>query len=90
METGITYIDEPESKIRLTQKQFWDGNTWIPCKIYRLKISLSQNQESWMNEQFGRPNVSLPGRYWANSRAGGFVVMEERVYTWFAMKWLTK
>jgi len=43
--------------------------------------------ENWLLKSFGHSGVYKNGRFWDYSRAGNFTVMDEKVYTWYQMKW---
>lgn len=72
------------------KKQVWDGQQFVPMTLYRHIGFLKQEQQDWMYESFGPPGVYINGQYWNTTRAGGYTVMDERVYTWFALKWIKK
>lgn len=72
------------------KKQVWDGEKFVPMTLYRSKGTPSTEQMDWLIDTYGRPGVYKNGRFWDFSRAGDFTVMDEKVYTWYQMKWRKK
>lgn len=71
------------------KKQIWDQETqtFVPMALYRHIGRLSDDQESWLFNSFGCPGVYKKDRYWNVSVAGNYIVMDEKIYMWFQMKW---
>jgi len=69
------------------RKQVWDGEKFVPMTLYRSKGTPSTEQMDWLIDTYGRQGVYKNGTYWDYSRAGNFTVMDEKVYTWYQMKW---
>lgn len=82
------YVDVVPGPRPPVKKQMWNGTEFVPILTYRLdKISLSRDQVVWLTKTVGHPGIQRPGQYWDCSRAADFVVMDEKVYTWFQIKW---
>lgn len=93
IEHEIEYIDA--DKVVLpppVKKQVWDQETetFVPMTLYRKKGVLTETEEKWMFDIFGREGVYKNGRFWDYSRGGDFTIMDERVYVWYQMKWGNK
>ncbi len=43
--------------------------------------------ENWLLKNFGHAGIHRDGTYWDYSSAGDFMLMDEKVYTWYQMKW---
>lgn len=70
------------------KKQMWDGTKFVPILVYRLdKTILNREQTAWLIKTIGQSGTQRPGQYWDCSRAGDFVVMDEKVYVMFQLKW---
>jgi len=69
------------------RKQIWNGKDFVTVTLYRKLGNLKQQHQDWLVEQFGPPNQYLAGHYWDTSRTGLFTVMDEKVYSWFCLKW---
>lgn len=74
------------------KKQVWDETTesFVPMTLYKRKVMPSQEILDWLQKTYGYQGVYENGRYWDYSKAGNFIVMDEKVYTWFEMKWSNK
>lgn len=72
------------------KKQVWDGEKFVPMTLYRFKGIPDPYQTEWLNVTFGFPGTCINGQYWDFSRAGDFTVMDEKVYTWYQIKWGNK
>lgn len=89
----IEYIDADEVVLPPpTKKQVWDEETktFVPMTLYKQKIGNGHDEITWLGQTYGQPGVYKNGRYWDYSRAAGFIVMDEKVYTWYQMKWTNK
>jgi hypothetical protein len=69
------------------RKQIWNGTEFVTVTLYRRLGHLKQEHRDWLANNFGQPNQYLAGRYWDTSRTGLFTVMDEKVYSWFCLKW---
>lgn len=69
------------------RKQVWNGHEFVSVTLYRKLGHLKTEQREWLITTFGQPSQYLAGRYWDTSRTGLFTVMDEKVYTWFRLKW---
>jgi hypothetical protein len=88
----IEYIDVEVTLPPPVNKQVWDDatQTFVPMTLYRKKHVLSNEEHGWLCETYGRPGVYKKDRYWNTTNSGSFIVMDEKVYTWFQMKWGNK
>lgn len=84
----IEYIDVVAVPRLPVKKQMWNGAEFVPILTYRLdKTMFSTEQIKWLHQTFGRSGVQQVGHYWDFSKAGDFVVMDEKVYVVFQLKW---
>ena len=86
-------IDYEEVKVTLpppVKKQVWDGEKFVPMTLYRHNGVLSQVQQDWLRDSFAPRGTYLAGQYWNYSAGGGYTVMDEKVYTWYQIKWGNK
>jgi hypothetical protein len=84
----LDFVPEPHLPVK---KQMWNGTEFVSILTYRLdKTILSQEQVNWLIKTVGRNRVQRPGQYWDCSRAGDFVVMDEKVYVMFQLKWSSR
>lgn len=88
----IEYVDVEVVLPKPVQKQVWDGKTqsFVPMTLYKRNHVLSNAETDWLRKTYGLEGNYKNGRYWNYSRAGNFIVMDERVYTWYSMKWSNK
>jgi hypothetical protein len=69
------------------RKQIWNGHEFVTVTLYRKMGHITRDQLDWLVDNFGRPSEYIAGRYWDTSRTGLFTVMDEKVYSWFCLKW---
>jgi hypothetical protein len=43
--------------------------------------------ENWLLTSFGHAGIHQDATYWDYSSAGDFMLMDEKVYVWYQMKW---
>lgn len=86
----IEYVEEEVTLPRPVHKQVWDGEQFVSMTLYRMFGLMSSEQRDWLNQNFGPAGTYRSGRYWDQSKGGSFVVMDEKVYTWFCLKWSNK
>lgn len=86
----IDYADVNVTLPPPVRKQVWDGEKFVPMMLYKHKGCPGTIQEEWLRKTYGSPGTYQNGQYWDYSRAGNFTVMEEKVYTWYQMKWGNK
>lgn len=86
----IEYVDVEVVLPPPVKKQVWDGEKFVPMTLYRFKGIPDSYQIEWLNVTYGFPGTCINGRYWNFSRAGDFTVMDEKVYTWYQIKWGNK
>lgn len=89
-EQKIEYEDAEVTLPPPVKKQVWDGEKFVPLVLYKIKGRPGMEKENWLLENFGHPGVYKDGRFWDYSRAGNFTVMDQKVYTWYQMKWGNK
>jgi zona occludens toxin (predicted ATPase) len=58
--------------------------------LYKRTRILSNAEIDWFRKTYGLEGVYKNGQFWDYSRAGNFIIMDEKVYTWFQMKWGNK
>ncbi len=88
-------IEYEEAEVTLpppVKKQIWDAgtNSFVPMTLYRRKQVPSEAELEWLYKTYGPEGVYKDGKFWDYSRAGDFTVMDQKVYTWFQMKWGNK
>ena len=83
----IEYIDVEVTLPPPVKKQIWDGEKFVPMTLYRIAGYPSRDQIEWLSKTFDFPGVYKAGHFWDYSKAGDFTVMDEKVYTWYQMKW---
>jgi len=86
----IEYIDAEVVLPPPVRKQVWDGEKFVPMTLYKIKGWPGMAAENWLLKNFGHAGIYRDGRFWDYSRAGDFTVMDEKVYTWYQMKWGNK
>ena len=86
----IEYTDVEVTQPPPVKKQIWDGEKFVPMTLYKIKGLPAIAAQKWLLETFGPKKIYRDGRYWEYSRAGDFTVMDEKVYTWYQMKWGNK
>jgi hypothetical protein len=86
----IEYIDVEVTLPPPVSKQIWDGDKFVPMKLYRLQYEPGIQQRNWLWNTYGPAGTYVNGHYWDYSRSGNFTVMDEKVYTWYQMKWGNK
>lgn len=67
------------------KKQVWDGEKFVPVMMYRHIGVPTKEQQEWLETSFGKRN-----NRWGFSITGGWIMMDEQVYTWFQLKWGNK
>ena len=86
----IEYVDAEVVLPPPVKKQVWDGEKFVPMTLYRLGHSPKDLERNWLWRTYGPAGQYINGHYWDYSQAGNFTVMDEKVYTWFQMKWGNK
>jgi hypothetical protein len=87
-EITCEYVDVVPGPRPPVKKQMWNGVEFVPILTYRLdRTEFSREQYTWLEKTFGHKGVQQAGQYWDYSRAGTFVVMDEKVYVMFQLKW---
>ena len=86
----IEYVDVEVTLPPPVKKQVWDGEKFVPMTLYRCNGVPSGQKLLWLEKTYGQPGTHVNGRYWDYSRAADYTVMDEKVYTWYQMKWGNK
>jgi len=86
----IEYVDVEVTLPPPVKKQVWDGEKFVPMTVYKQKGVPGGEKLRWLKETYGYPGTYVDGSFWDYSIAGNFTVMDEKVYTWFQMKWGNK
>ena len=84
------YVDAEVALPPPVKKQVWDGEQFVAMTLYKNKGIPDIDQMQWLNVTYGFPGTYKNGQYWDYSRSGNFTVMDEKVYTWYQMKWGNK
>ena len=86
---------------RFVKKQIWDGDKFIPAYVCEVPGNYLQI-EKWLTDTIGPPDQHGHNQYWAYYNGGRIIsggravglsplmVMDEKVYTWYQMKWSNK
>ena len=88
----VEYVDVEVVTKTTIQKQVWDNDTktFIPMTLHKSKGIPTSDQIQWLKETVSWPGTYKNGQYWQYSIAGDFTVMDERLYTWYQLKWNNK
>jgi hypothetical protein len=88
----IEYVEADVVLPPPVKKQIWNPDTqaFVPMTLYKRNHVLSNAEIDWLQKTYGLDGVYKNGRYWDYSRAGNFIVMDEKVFMWFEMKWRNK
>jgi hypothetical protein len=86
----IEYVDVEITLPPPVKKQVWDGEKFVPMTLYRQQGVPKGETLIWLEKTYGYPGTYKNGQYWDYSKAGNFMVMDEKVYTWYQMKWGNK
>lgn len=86
----IEYVDAEITLPPPVRKQVWDGEQFVPITLYKMPGWPGTERENWLLKTFGHPGGYKDGRFWEYSRAGNFIVMDQKVYAWYQMKWGNK
>ena len=86
----IEYIDAEVVLPPPVRKQVWDGEKFVPITIYKIKGYIGMEAENWLQKSYGHAGTYRSGTYWDYSKAGNFTLMDEKVYTWYQLKWAGK
>lgn len=84
------YVDVKVTLPPPVSKQIWDGEKFVPMRLYRLPHEPGDQQRNWLWQTYGPAGSYTKGHYWDYSHSGNFTVMDEKVYTWYQMKWGNK
>ena len=89
-EQKIEYVDVEVTLPPPVKKQVWDGEKFVPMTLYKVGHAPNDTERNWLWRPYGPAGVYVNGHFWDYSHAGNFTVMDEKVYTWFQMKWGNK
>ena len=84
------YVDVKATLPPPVKKQIWDGKKFVPMTLYRLTKAPGDRERNWLWRTYGPAGQYVNGHFWDYSNAGNFTVMDEKVYTWYQMKWGSK
>jgi hypothetical protein len=83
----IEYVDLEVTLPPPVKKQVWDGEQFVPMTLYKQNGVPNSEQLLWLEETYGASGTYKNGSYWDFTRAGDRTVMDEKVYTWYQIKW---
>jgi hypothetical protein len=83
----IEHIDAEVVLPPPVRKQVWNGEKFVPITLYRIKGYPGMAAENWLLTSFGHAGIHQDATYWDYSSAGDFMLMDEKVYVWYQMKW---
>ena len=86
----IEYVDVAPAKPAPVKKQVWDGERFVLIAVYKHKGVPDKEELEWLRATYGPEGVYRNGQFWDYTRAGNFMIMDEKVYAWFQMKWGNK
>lgn len=89
---SIEYLDAQVVLPAPVKKRIWDEKTktFVPMTLHKHQETPSTEQIDWLIGTYGYPGIYKDGCYWEYSRAGNFTIMDQKVYTWFQIKWGNK
>ena len=83
----VDVYSEPRARSAPTvTKQVWNGNDFVEVTYHRCAIPTLE-QRQWLIATFGPAGSWRAGQYWDYSNAGAYAMMDEKVFTWFRMRW---
>lgn len=85
----IDYVDVDAEVVPVPPviKQVWDGEKFVPIIMHKFNSTPDSEQMRWLSITFGRRGTRKIGQYWDYSITGNFTMMDEKVYTWYQIKW---
>lgn len=86
----VDYVEVTPAAPAPVKKQVWDGEKFVPITLHRHLHIPRGEILLWLEKTYGQPGVYINGRFWDISRAGNYIVMDEKVYAWYQMKWGNK
>ena len=86
----VEYTDVEVTLPPPVKKQVWNGEQFVPMTLYRLRREPTDSERNWLWRTYGQAGQYINGHYWDYSHSGNFAVMDERVYTWFQIRWGNK
>lgn len=88
--TKVEYGEVIPAKPAPVKKQVWDGEKFVLLILHRQIGVPNREQELWLEKTYGLPGIYKNGSYWDYSVGGNFTVMDEKVYSWYQIKWGNK
>ena len=86
----LQYCDATVILPKPVKKQIWDGKQFVSTMLYRITGTPGHDALQWLTVTFGGSGTYQQGKYWDYSKSGNFTVMDEKVYTWYQIKWGNK
>lgn len=88
----VEYVDAEITLPPPVKKQIWDTDTqsFVPVTLCKRNHVLSNEETDWLRKTYGPEGVYKNGQFWDYSRAGNFILMDDKVYVWYQMKWGNK
>ena len=86
----IEYVDVEVTLPPPVRKQVWNGEKFVPMSLYKRKGVPREEILLWLEKTYGQSGTYINGRFWDYTLSGNFTIMDERVYTWYQMKWGNK
>ena len=86
-EQPIEYADVLVVPRHPVSKQIWNGTEFVPMMLYRHSGIPNAEQTVWLTKTYGHRGSGTGGFYWDYSPSGNYMVMDEKVYMWYRMKW---
>lgn len=86
-EQKIEYVEVVTTERPPIKKQVWDGEKFVSMTLNRHAGIPRGEILLWLEKTYGQPGIYVNGRFWDYSGAGNYIVMDEKVYMWYQMKW---
>lgn len=84
------YVDVKVTLPPPVRKQVWDGEKFVPMTLYKMNRLLKDKERNWVWRTYGPAGQYIDGHFWDYSIGGNFTIMDEKVYTWYQIKWGNK
>lgn len=86
----IEYVDAEVTLPPPVKKQVWDGEKFVPMTVYKMSRMVNDQERNWLWRTYGPAGRYVNGHFWDYSVTGNFTIMDEKIHTWFQMKWGNK
>ena len=84
----VEFIDELDAVPRPpVKKQIWNGKEFVRLNLYRIDSQPKSEVYEWLQNTYGPPGQYVNGCYWNRLGRGREVLMDEKVYMFYTMKW---